>query len=110
MPVAAVVGHIDDLRVGIREQLPRALEAQLDLARAQRHAEFLAEQPAEMAFAAMQLRGEVGQRRIGQFGFRHLADHFPETLGKFVAGDIRQRRGQQTMQRTGPELQQGATQ
>ena len=62
MPVAAFVGDVDDLGVGIREQLPGALQAQFGLARAQRHAELLAEQPAEMPLAAMQLRRQFRQR------------------------------------------------
>src|ERR1017187_2099736 len=78
--VAAVVGDVDDFGVRVREQLPCALESQFNLARAQRHAELLAEQAAEMSFAAIELPGQVAQRALGQFGLRHLADQLPETL------------------------------
>ena len=76
MPVAAFVGDVDNLGIGIRQQLARALEAQLNLARAQRHAEFLTEQTAEMTFAAMEMAGQIGQELAGgrRVGVEELVD------------------------------------
>ena len=85
VPVAAVVGDVDDFGVGVREQLPRALESQFNLPRPEGHAEFLAEQAAEMAFTAMKLPGQVVQRTLGKFGLGHLADQVPEMIAEFVA-------------------------
>ncbi len=64
-----------------------------------------------MTFAAMQLPGEVGERRIGQLGLGHFADHFPEALMKFIAGvKFNRRCVEQAVQRARPKLQQGAAQ
>ena len=61
MPVAAVIRDVDDFGVRTGEQLPRVQQPQFNLPRAERHAEFLAEQAAEMAFATVKLRGQPGQ-------------------------------------------------
>ena len=105
--VAAVVGDVDDFGMGIRQQLACALQAQFDLPRVKRHAEFLAEQAAEMPFAAMQLPGQFRQRMFGQFGFSHLPDQFTDMIAEFIAvGGGGGRRRQPAGHGIGPELQQ----
>ena len=108
--VAAVVGDVDDFGVRVREQLAGVLEAQFNLARAERHAEFLAEQAGKMAFAAIELPGQVAERALGEFGLRHPADQLPETFEEFAAaGGFPYRRGQQIGDGVGPQLEQPAT-
>ena len=110
MPVAAVVRDVDDFVVRVGEQLPRVQQPQFNLPRAERHAELLAEQAAEMPFAAIELPGQVPQRALGQFGLRHLADQLPETFMQPAApGGFHRRRRQQTGDGVRPKLQQPAT-
>jgi len=109
MPIAADVGDADDFGIGIHEQLAGAVEAQFDLPRVKRHAEFLMKQAAEMAFAAMQLPGQFGQRTFGEFGLGHLSDQLPDLITKLVANRGWRRHGQQTGNGVGPQLQQRAT-
>lgn len=110
MPVAAVVGNVDDFGIGIREQLARPLEAQFDLPGMERHAEFLPEQAAEVAFATMELPGQFRQGTFGQFGLGHLSDQFPDMIAEFIAaGGCRGRYRQKAGHGIGPELQQCAT-
>ena len=106
MPVAAFVGDVDDLGVGVSEELARALEAQLGLALAQRHAELGAKQPAEMPLAAMQPLGQLRQRARRQFRVRHLRDELAKPLVQFVARVFHRRHRQHAGHRLRPELQQ----
>ena len=74
MPVAGVVGHGADFRVRVGQQLAGPLQAQFRLFLAEGHAEFQAEQAAEMPLAAVQLRRHVRHGRGGELFFGKLAD------------------------------------
>ena len=103
MPVAAVVGDVDDFGVRVREQLLRALQAQLDLPRPQRHPKLRAEQAAEMPLAAMQPRRQFAQRTSRQIHLQHLPDDLAKAVAQFVrAGSRGRRRRKQAGHRAHP--------
>jgi hypothetical protein len=107
--VAAIEGNIDDFGIGADEQVPGALEAELDLAGAEGDAELLAKEAAEMAFAAMEAAGEGGEGMGGELALRHLPDKLTEALEQLVIanGGFGQD-GQKAGHGDGPEVQSGA--
>ena len=107
MLVAALMGDTDDLGAGIQQQLAGALQPQLGLALAQRHAKFGAEQPAQVPLAAIKLPGQLLQRtrrqlRVGHGGKKPLKPVLQSQAGLGVGHWHLQNGGN----RLGPELQQ----
>ena len=107
MPVAALQRDGNDFGIGIHQQLAGALQAQLGLAVAQRHAKFGAEEPAQMPLAAVELLRQLRQRPRRQFGVGYFRHELPEAVTQPQAGLVAHRRRQHGRRNgLGPELQQ----
>ena len=87
MPVTALQCHMDNLGVGVREQLAGFEQTQFGLARADGHAEVLAKKPAEMPQAAPAQFGELFGSVIEQVAVWHFIDELLEARLRGRASD-----------------------